>query len=137
MSQQAVWAEVDRLMARILGFIHIALGVAVLLGGPERFPPPNYGPLLSFSDGEVWPYGIIWIFGGLLMMFCRNVWGRLVGMFIIVVLANLWAALFGLAAYQDPTASFTPTVAYGGYALMNATLFWLTYIHSRPEHEDE
>lgn len=129
--------EVERIIARMLGYIHVALGIAVQAGGPERFPSPNYDVLLRVSDGYVWPYGLAWIAGGVLMVFPFRVQVRCAGMVLIVILANIWAALFGIAAYEDPTASFTPTAAYGGYALLNAVLLWLTWMHTRKINEEE
>jgi hypothetical protein len=133
----AVWLEVDRVLSIVLGVIHLGLGLAVLLGGPERFPSPNYDILLKVTEDRVWPYGVVWIIGGLLMVIPCHTYCRMVGMCIIIFIANVWAAFFGVAAYEDPTASFTPTVAYEGYAVMNATLLWLTWIHMRQEHEVE
>lgn len=129
--------EVDRLLARILGVVHVALGAAVQIGGPERFPSPNYDVLLRVSEGRVWPYGVAWILGGALMILQFNICFRYAGMIMIIVLSNIWAVMFAVAAYEDSTASFTPTAAYGGYALLNATLLWLTYIHARKTDEGD
>ena len=133
----AVWLEVDRILSITLGCIHMGLGLAVFLGGPERFPSPNYDVLLDVADGRVWPYGVVWIIGGLLMVVPCHIYCRMLGMAIIITIANIWAALFGVAAYEDSSASFTPAVAYEGYAIMNATLLWLTWMHMRQEHEVE
>lgn len=131
-------STLERLLARVLGAIHIALGVAVLAGGPDRFPPPNYEVLLRVTDGVVWPYGSVWILGGSLMFFCKSLWGRAAGVFVVIVLANVWAALFGIAAHENPTASYTPSVAYGGYALLNSVLLGLMYLRAKQgRHEVE
>lgn len=130
-----IYEEVDRILARILGAIHIALGLAVQIGGPERFPHPNYDPLLEVSNGYVWPYGLGWILGGILMVMPCRIQLRYLGMSIIIILSNVWAALFAVAAYEDVEAALTPTAAYGGYALLNGTLLWLTYIHTRKTNE--
>lgn len=136
-----VWERVERLLARLLGTIHVTLGIAVLVGGSERFPPPNYEVLLRMTDGVVWPHGSMWILGGSLMVGCKSSWGRATGTLIVIFLSNVWAVLFGVAAYESPNASFTPTVAYGGYALLNSVLLGFTYLlHSRKRqgrHEAE
>lgn len=127
----------DRLMARLLGFVHVMIGGAVLHGGTARFPPPSYEALLAFTGGDVRPYGLGWILGGILMIVGKSFAVRVTGMAIIIILSNVWAVLFAVSAYHHPTAAFTPTAAYGGYALLNATLLFLTIIHTRQEHEED
>lgn len=130
------WSSIERGACMLLGTIHIALGTAVLVGGPPRFPPPNYTPLVEATNGEVWPYGSAWILGGLIMLIAPGRW-RLIGIGIIILISNVWAALFAVGAYVNPTASFTPTVAYGGYGIINACVGALMWMHSRRKHGDE
>jgi hypothetical protein len=66
--------------------------------------------------------------GGLIMVFVRSTF-RLVGIAFIVIVSNLWAAMFCLAALREPFAPLTPIVAYGGYGLMNAVLAALIVMH--------
>lgn len=130
------WPQLERWFCYLLGFIHMTLGVAVLVGGTHRFPPPNYSPLLEFTNGRVWPYGVLWISGGAIMILARGGW-RLIGIGLVVLISNLWAALFFVATQESALASYTPVAAYGGYGLINAVLFWLTYMHLRWKNEDD
>lgn len=118
------WFSVERSVCRLLGVIHLLLAAAVIVGGSKRFPAPNYDAMLRLTDGQAWPYGIFWAAGGLIMMAQSTIW-RIVGCALIVFISSLWAGLFAIAAYQTPTAAYTPIAAYGGYALINATMAWL------------
>lgn len=122
------WDELGRGVCLLLGFIHVMLGVATIAGGPERFPAPSYTAMLDFAGARVWPYGILWIVGGILM-FLRTRPVRMIGVGIVVIISNLWASLFAVAAFQDPDAAYTPVAAYGGYGLINAVLFALMWTH--------
>lgn len=129
------WGQLESGCCILLGIVHTMLGVAVLVGGETRFPPPNYTPLLEVANGKVWPYGAVWVAGGLAMIFARGGW-RLLGIVIVVVISNLWAGLFFYATLKSPFASYTPTAAYGGYGLLNAALFAVMWTHRRRENED-
>lgn len=124
------WYSVEQSVCRLLAVIHVSLAVAVIIGGSRRFPAPNYDSMLSLTNGRAWPYGVVWLIGGLIMMADSTAW-RIVGCGLIVFISCLWAALFSIAAYQIPTAALTPIAAYGGYALINATMGWLMWMHRR------
>jgi hypothetical protein len=118
------WKSAEQAICRLLGMIHIFLAAAVIIGGNQRFPAPNYDAMLHLTHGHAWPYGIIWLIGGLTMLLNTTMW-RIIGCTFIVFVSSLWAGLFAIAAYQTPTAAFTPIAAYSGYALLNATMAWL------------
>lgn len=129
------WRVVENAVCWALGPIHIALGIAVLLGGPKRFPPPTYEYVLAFTGGESWPYGIMWITAGIMMTFGRG-WFRYLGVGVAIFICNLWAALFLVAAFKNPNAAFTATIAYGGYGLLNGLLFaMMSVYHAKGEGE--
>lgn len=126
------WSVVEKLVCFLLGTIHISLGVATAIGGPDRFPPPGYGPLLDLTNGYTWPYGVLWAAGGTIMILAHGLW-RLIGIGTVILISNLWAAMFMIAAFESPTAPFTPIAAYGGYGLVNGVLFALMVMHARRE----
>jgi uncharacterized membrane protein len=126
------WRQFERGLCLLLGTVHFLLGFVTWVGGEERFPAPGYTPLLQLSNGVVWPYGIAWMIGGAIMILCRSDF-RLVGIGIVILVSNLWAALFMLAAFNDPHAPLTPMVAYGGYGLMNAVLAAIIWMHRGQE----
>lgn len=57
-------------------------------------------------------------------MFTSRTKARILGTGVVVIVSSLWAGLFAVAAYNSPEAAYTPIAAYGGYALLNATMFW-------------
>lgn len=131
------WVSLEDTVCRVLGVIHIALGAAVLIGGRERFPAPTYTTLLDASGGDVWPYGTLWAVAGLFMLFAHRRWVQMTGLFISILITNLWAALFGVAAYKFPTAGLTPAVAYGGYGLLSGVLLGFMIVTSARRWREE
>lgn len=120
------WNHVEKTVCRLLGFIHISLAIATIVGGARRFPAPNYTQILDLTNGQVWPYGFMWLVGGLMMMVHSTGW-RLAGTAFVVAVSSLWATLFAIAAYEVPNAAYTPVAAYGGYGLLNAVMFWVMF----------
>lgn len=116
-----------RVAATALGVTHVLFGLAILIGGAVRFPPPTYTPLLEFTNGHVWPYGATFLASGVLLLIhkvCSVALGCLLG----AIITNLWAALFLKAVFDSPDAGATATVAYGGYALLDCVLLGLIVI---------
>lgn len=130
------WYRMERSVCRILGMIHLGLAAAVIVGGNDRFPAPNYNAMLAITNGRAWPYGVVWMIGGLLMLVNSTIW-RIVGCGFIVFISCLWAGLFAIAAHQNPHAAYTPIAAYGGYGLLNAVMMWTMLIRwwERRNHE--
>lgn len=126
------WRQFERGACLLLGVVHFLLGFVTWAGGEERFPAPGYTPLLNLSHGVVWPYGVAWMLGGAIMVICRSN-ARLAGIAVVVIVSNLWAALFCLAAFRDPHAPLTPIIAYGGYGLLNAVLAAFIVVHRERE----
>lgn len=124
------WKELERGICLLLGTVHFFLGFVTWVGGEQRFPAPGYTPLLDLSNGITWPYGIAWMLGGAIMLLCKSPF-RLVGISIVVLVSNLWAALFAIAAYRDDHAPLTPIIAYGGYGLINAVLAAIIVVMGR------
>lgn len=131
---QLTWDQLGRGACAVLGVIHVCLGLSVLMGGVERFPPPSYIPLINFSDGITWPYGAWWLIGGLLMFVPRRSI-RMLGTVMSTLVSCLWMGLFLTAAIVYDSAALTPVAAYGGYALLNAILSALMWTHR--EYIDE
>ena len=112
----------------------MALGLAILIGGVDRFPHPSYEPLLMLTNERSWPYGITWLLGGTLM-FVRSKRVRLLGTVLSFLVACLWMGLFMAATILYTTAALTPVAAYGGFALFNAVLFAMMWMHRGRENE--
>lgn len=135
-SLTVTWDRLDLLFCHVLGFIHLTLGVVTFIGGTVRFPPPNYTALLALSQGTVWPYALLWCSGGMLMIVSKRYGWRMAGLIISIIVANLWAALFAVAAIKFQEAAYTASVAYGGYGVLSALLLGMMLIHRRPCPEE-
>lgn len=101
--------------------VHVALGVAVLAGGTERFSFPTYEPLVALTNGETWIWGV-WILFSAALMMVPNRWPQILGLWSAMVWQIMWCSLFAVAVVQYPTAGATAAVAYGGFALIDAAL---------------
>lgn len=120
------WTQIEKFCTGFLGMVHVGFGVSILAGGAMRFPPPTYDPLLRFTDGQVWPYGLLFFVAGILMFFPG--WRtRFAGLAAGVVACDTFAALFLVAVVKFPDAGGTAWWAYfcfGSQASILAALVW-------------
>ncbi len=114
-------------ITRSFGVINYLMGLVLLLSPPERYTSASYEPLLRLSDDRPGYYGAILIISGTLIL-CQKREGILIGYALGLVVYNLLAALFIVAAFINPEAATTPTIAYGGYALLQGIGLGFTYI---------
>lgn len=105
----------------IAAHINFGLAIAILAGGLPRMSGPSYEPLLAYSHGQVWVWGLVAAFSGGLVLArwkSANVFGLWLGM----VWHILFMACFLQALFESPTAAATPIPMYGGMAAMFAAL---------------
>lgn len=105
----------------IMMLVHWGLGLAIIIGGPQRFSLPSYQVLLDMVGGRTWIWGLI-ILTSAVMMLIPFKWINVGGLFIGVLWMNMWMACFMLSEIYFPTAAATPMVAYAGFALIDAAL---------------
>lgn len=117
------WSEKHALIwvSNIMLWGHVALGVAVLVGGPHRFPFPTYQPLLMMVNGATWVWGA-WILGAAALMTVPSKWPQIIGLWFGMVWHIMWCAAFAVAIVKYPTAGATAAVAYGTFAMIDAAL---------------
>lgn len=114
----------------IMLLVHSGLGAAVLFGGLGRFTYPTYAPLVTFTNGNVWLWGVMIYFSAALMTIPFK-WFNALGLFIGMWWHIIWMACFAVATHTYPDAAATPAVAYGGFALINFVLL-IARILDRP-----
>lgn len=122
---QAPTAEERHHLVRVvLAATNIGLGVLFIWGSLDRFSAPAWRPLLSWTDGNVSPFGVIAIMAGLFMLGTRP-WVCAVGAFLSVNWHSALAANFIVAIFMSPEASATGAVAYASFtALSGVLLAW-------------
>jgi hypothetical protein len=101
--------------------LHFSLGLAVLLGGEQRFTYPTYQPLVDLSHGRTWMWGWWMIASAALMLYPSRL-SQIVGTWLGMCWSIVWCTLFAVAVFEYPNAGATATVAYGGFAMINAAL---------------
>lgn len=105
----------------IVIMVDVGLGTAVFAGGIVRFSLPSYDPLIDYTNGHIWLWGMWIIFAAFLMEppFRKlNILGLWIGMLWHIV----WMACFTIATLHYETAAATPIPVYGGFAMIHAAL---------------
>lgn len=120
---ESAWAEqlLAQWVTTTMIVVHAGLGFAIIAGGSRRFSPPSYQPLIDFTHGHTWIWGAIILISAALM--CAPFrWPNIIGLWIGMVWMIMWMALFAVATVNYPNAVATAMVAYGGFAMINASL---------------
>lgn len=125
------WKQVERIATTYLGIINLGFGVAILVGGAIRFPPPTYAPLLDLTGGQVWPYGAVYLASGAFLVYGPSLWSHLVGAVLSIAANSAFAALFLVAVLTFPNAGATAWWAYFAFATQSATVAFLLWTHRR------
>ncbi len=101
--------------------INIGLGMAVLVGGVARFSIPSYQPLIDYTAGHTWVWGV-WVAVAALLMSVPFRWSNIVGLWLSMLWHIVWMACFAIAAVHYDTSAATPIPVYGGLAMISAAL---------------
>ncbi len=120
------YQESNRAVIRALALIAFVVGLAIILGGPERF---NHTPSLSvaaqFPGGWV-SWGVAAMGIGAWTTVASIGWHRrgvMFGMLAQTLFFSFWTVTIGVSAFQQPTAPLTGIGVYGGYSLTCAIKF--------------
>ena len=116
---------VDRHLAQwvttILIVVNVGLGSVILAGGVDRFAPPSYNPLIDFTHGRTWIWGVWILLSGMLMTTPFR-WPNIIGLWLSLFWHTTWMACFVVAVINFPGAASTPIPMYAGTALLSAAL---------------
>lgn len=112
---------ISQWVTSVMIVVHWGLGIAILVGGRQRFSLPTYQPLIDLSNGHVWLWGLQSILAGALMMVPLK-WPNILGLWLGMVFMIMWTVLFSVSVLESPTSAATPAVAYAGFAMINAAL---------------
>jgi hypothetical protein len=127
---------VDRHLAQwittIMIIVHTGLSMAIVAGGEKRFSRPSYGPLIEYTHGHVWIWGI-WIFVSAMLMGMPFRWPNMIGLWLGMSWHISWMSCFMIAALRYETAAATPIPVYGGFAMICAALLTARVIDKSKE----
>lgn len=117
------WVEehLSQWITTIVIMIHIGLGTAIFAGGAVRFSIPSYNPLIDYSHGHIWLWGV-WISVSALLMGTPFRWLNILGLWLGMCWHTVWMACFTVATLRYETAAATPIPVYGGMAMICAAL---------------
>lgn len=131
---KGVW--VDKHLAQwftiIMIMAHMGLAMAVFAGGIARFSIPSYDPLIDYTNGHVWIWGV-WIIVSALLMSAPFRWINIAGLFLGMCWHWIWMASFAVAAINYDTAAATPVPVYGAMAMMSVALLTARVIDKSEE----
>jgi hypothetical protein len=101
------------------------IGLAYLLGDPQRTESPSFAAAKLLAPMHVW--GVLFLFGGVVLTLAMLVddkrllsWALFAGGFIF----TWWAVMFGYAAATDPRASLTGPAIHGTLGLLQFSASW-------------
>lgn len=115
-----IYQASQRLTIQALAVIAILVGVAILLGGPERF---NHAPSLQAAaqvPGGWVTWGTLAILVGGWTLGASHRWHRqrvMWGLLAQTIFFSFWTVTIAASAVQQPTSPLTGIAVYGGYSV--------------------
>ena len=120
---QGDWVDrhLSQWITTIVIMTNIGLAMTVFAGGIARFSIPSYNPLINYTSGQVWIWGV-WICVSALLIATPFRWLNILGLWIGMFWHIIWMVCFTMASIHYETAAATPIPAYGGLAMLHAAL---------------
>ena len=120
---RGLWVDrhLSQWVTTIVIVVNVGLGSVILAGGVDRFAPPSYNPLVDFTNGRTWIWGVWILFSGMLMTTPFR-WPNIVGLWLSVFWHTIWMSCFIVAVVNFPGAASTPIPMYAGLALLSTAL---------------
>lgn len=116
-----IYQQSQRLTVQALATIAIAVGVAILIGGPERF---DHAPSLTVASqvpGGWLTWGVTATAIGAWTLFSSRHWehrrGVMLGLLAQSIFFSFWTVTIGVSSYQQPFSPLTGIAVYGGYSV--------------------
>lgn len=131
---RGVWVDkhLPQWITMIIIMIHFGLAVAVLTGGVQRFSVPSYNPLIYYSGGHTWLWGL-WIGISAVLISTPFRWPNIIGLWLGMFWHMVWMTCFSIATLRYETAAATPIPIYGGMAMLCAALLTARVIDKSEE----
>lgn len=119
-------------LTTIVIMIQIGLAMLVVVGGVERFSVPSYNPLIAYSGGHTWIWGL-WIGLSAVLMSTPFKWPNILGLWLGMFWHVIWMTCFTIAAINYSVAATTPIPMYGGMAMICTALLTARVIEKLEE----
>ena len=127
---------VDRHLAQWVTVIMIvgnaSFAGAIIFGGPIRFTPPSYEPLLDYVNGKTWIWGV-WIGAAAALMSVPFRRANIIGLWLSMVWHIIWMTSFMIAINRFENAAATPVPAYAVLAMISTALLTARVIENPRE----
>jgi hypothetical protein len=129
---RGLWVDrhLSQWVTTIMIMINAGLGFVILSGGVERFAPPSYNPLVDFTHGRTWIWGLWILISGMLIATPFR-WPSIAGLWLGLVWHVIWMSCFIVAVINFPGAASTPIPVYGGLALLSTALLTARVIETQ------
>jgi hypothetical protein len=116
---KGLWADrhLSQWITTIMIMAHVGLGSIILATGVIRFTSPTYDPLVNFTQGNVWVWGVWITLSGILMSVPFR-WPNMAGLWLGMFWHIIWMWCFTIAVVESPKAAATPIPMYGAAALI-------------------
>lgn len=114
-------AHFSQWVTTIVIMIHMGLSMAIISGGVDRFAIPSYNPLVEYTQGHVWVWGV-WIAISGILISVPFKWPNVLGLWLGMFFHIIWMVCFTIAVVKYDSAASTPIPMYGGLAVLNAAL---------------
>jgi hypothetical protein len=111
----AAWVTVIVIM------VNISLAMTIISGGIRRFSIPSYSPLISYTHGEIWIWGV-WILVSAVLTSVPFRWPNIIGLWLSMFWHVIWMACFIIAGLRYENAAATPTPLHAGMAMVSVAL---------------
>lgn len=120
---RGLWVDkhLSQWMTTIMIMLHFGLAMAIIIGGPGRFLRPSYTPLIDYTQGHVWIWGVVMAISAILMGTPFR-YLNIAGLWIGMVWHICWMSCFTIALLRYPDAAATGIPAYGTFAMICAAL---------------
>jgi hypothetical protein len=128
------WVEehLAQWLTSIMIMVNVGLGIAIFSGGIGRFSIPSYQPLIDYTHGNVWIWGV-WICAAAILMATPFRSANILGLGLSMLWHSFWMACFAVAVIHYTKAAATPIPVYGGLCLFSAALMTARVIDKSKE----
>lgn len=121
-----IYQQSQRLTIQALAVISLLVGVAILVGGPERFNHSAALVTASQVPGGWITWGVLAVLVGAWTLGSSHHWHRrgvMYGLLAQSIFFMFWTVTLTVSCFQQPNAPMTGIAVYGGYSVACSICF--------------